>query len=491
MLRMSARSFAGPAASRLFSTTSQGLDAHLAPHIVGAVPGAKSKELAAKMRFDPSTIHFFADFDKSLGNFVVDVDGNTFLDVFMQIASLPLGYNHPSILKAMTNPSNLSLLATRPALGILPPADWPDRVERTLMSIAPKGMDSVVPMMCGSCSNENAMKMAFMAVAKRERGGAFTAEDATSCMANQPPGSPHRTVLSFEGSFHGRLFGCLSSTRSKALHKVDIPAFDWPSTPFPQTKYPLEEYRDHNAKEEERCLAAAEGIISQGRIRGKPVAAFIVEPILAEGGDLGASPHFFRELRAMCLKHSVIFIVDEVQTGLCSTGTTWAHEGWNLEVPPDMVTFSKKMQTGGFYHRKDLAPSESYRIFNTWLGDPHKLMVLEAVLETVKSEKLQDQVVESGKALKKGLEEIQDRHPDVIGSVRGPGTFLAFDAATPQQQVALIGEMRNRGIEIGGCGEKTVRLRPALIFEPKHAKMVHQVLDDALLALRVRLPAVP
>ena len=116
----------------------------------------------------------------------------------------------------------MHLFAQRPALGNLPPADWPERVERTLMSISPKGLDAVYQMGCGSCSNENAYKVACMHYASMLRGGKqFTAEDCLSCMRNSTPGSPELSILSFERSFHGRLFGSLSTTRSKPIHKVN------------------------------------------------------------------------------------------------------------------------------------------------------------------------------------------------------------------------------------------------------------------------------
>ena len=208
------------ASFRSFSIASE---QYTAPSIISEVPGPKSKALLLSMdrRSESGAVHFFVDYQKSNGNFIVDVDGNVLLDVFCQIASLPLGYNHPRILQALTNPNNLHLFAQRPALGNLPPADWPERIERSLMSVSPRGMDSVYQMMCGSCSNENAYKVACMHFARIQRGGApFGPEDRESCMRNASPGSPALSILSFERSFHGRLFGSLSTTRSKALHKV-------------------------------------------------------------------------------------------------------------------------------------------------------------------------------------------------------------------------------------------------------------------------------
>jgi 4-aminobutyrate aminotransferase/(S)-3-amino-2-methylpropionate transaminase len=108
-----------------------------------------------------------------------------------------------------------------------------------------------------------------------------------------------------------RTFGVLSATRSKEIHKIDIPAFNWPAASFPQTRYPLDVNADHNRREEERCLKEVEHLIKTWPI---PVAGLIVEPIQAEGGDNHASPAFFRGLRAITKQYGVAFIVDEVIT---------------------------------------------------------------------------------------------------------------------------------------------------------------------------------
>lgn len=100
-----------------------------------------------------------------------------------------------------------------------------------------------------------------------------------------------------------------------------------------------------------------------------PVAAVIIEPILSEGGDKHASPEFFRSLRLIARKHGSFFIVDEVQTGVGATGTFWAHEKWGLKEgeEPDFVTFSKKMQAAGVFHKKETRPNAPYRNYNTWM----------------------------------------------------------------------------------------------------------------------------
>lgn len=122
--------------------------------------------------------------------------------------------------------------------------------------MSPPGLNCLTTMMCGSCSNENAFKNMFLWYAEKKRHGApFTPEEMETCMMNQSPGSPRYSILSFKGAFHGRTLGSLSTTHSKYIHKIDVPAFDWPIASFPVYKYPLEENVKENEREDERCLA--------------------------------------------------------------------------------------------------------------------------------------------------------------------------------------------------------------------------------------------
>ncbi|MED6243060.1 hypothetical protein ATANTOWER_014335, partial [Ataeniobius toweri] len=107
-------------------------------------------------------VNFFCNYEESRGNYLVDVDGNRMLDIYTQISSIPIGYNHPALLKLMTNPNNLSTFVNRPALGILPPENFPEKITESLLSVAPSGMNRVQTMACGSCSNENAFKSVFI-----------------------------------------------------------------------------------------------------------------------------------------------------------------------------------------------------------------------------------------------------------------------------------------------------------------------------------------
>lgn len=337
------------------------------PIVRTEIPGPKSKEAIAHLDrvFDTRSLNMMANYQNSFGNYIADLDGNVLLDVYAQIASIPVGYSNPSLLLAATSPDMASALINRPALGNFPQHDWAEILETGILKVAPKGLNQVFTATAGSDANELAYKAAFMWRRQKERGGAavdFSPEEISTTMNNQSPGSPHLSIMSFKSGFHGRLFGSLSTTRSKPIHKMDMPAFDWPQAPFPQLKYPLEQHVEENAKEEARCLAEAEEIIKNFH---HPVAAIIIEPVQSEGGDNHASPAFFKGLREITRRHDVLMIVDEVQTGVGATGKFWAHEHWNMEDPPDMVTFSKKAQAAGYYFgNPELRPNKPYRQFN-------------------------------------------------------------------------------------------------------------------------------
>lgn len=109
-----------------------------------------------------------------------------------------------------------------------------------------------------------------------------------------------------------------------------------------------------NQEEDRKCLAEIEYLIEKYKKKDIPVAGVVIEPIQSEGGDNEASPEFFQCLQEICKKNGAALILDEVQTGGGPTGKFWCHEYFNLECPPDVVTFSKKMQMGGYFHTEDM-----------------------------------------------------------------------------------------------------------------------------------------
>jgi len=444
-----------------------------APIIKTKIPGPRAQKAIADLDrvFDTRSLNMIANYDESIGNYIADVDGNVLLDVYAQIASIPLGYSNPALIKSTQSPAMTAALVNRPALGNFPQHDWAHILETGILRAAPKGMNQVFTSTSGSDANELAYKAAFMWRRRQERGGPeveFTEAEMSSSMNNTSPGSPNLSIMSFRHGFHGRLFGSLSTTRSKPIHKLDIPAFNWPQAPFPQLKYPLAENSRENAEEEARCLAETEHIITTFQ---SPVAAIIIEPIQSEGGDNHASPSYFRSLRKLTKKHDILMIVDEVQTGVGATGKFWAHEHWGLSdgEAPDMVTFSKKAQMAGYFFGNDeLRPNKAYRQFNTWMGDPARAILFRAIYEEIQRLDLVENTKVTGEYLYKGLARLHEKHPNEIQNLRGEGqgTFIAWDSPRRDKVLKLA---KGVGVNIGGSGMKAVRLRPMLIFQKHHA----------------------
>nr|CAD2172161.1 unnamed protein product [Meloidogyne enterolobii] len=453
-----------------------------APFMRTEVPGPESKKLINEMEtiHQATSVKFFADYEKSFGNYLVDADGNNLLDVYTQISSLPLGYNHPELIETARENRFLTCSVSRPALGGYPRTDFVQILKNSLGQVAPKGLGHVQAMLCGTSANENAIKTAFIHYQTRKRGGKLPSkEDMESCMNNEIPGSPNLCVLGFRGSFHGRSLGMLSITRSKAIHKVDIPALKWPVANFPRYLYPLDENKKYNEEQDKKCLEEVAKLIDEGKQKGNEVAALIVEPIQCEGGDHHASPAFFRGLQKVCENKGVYFIVDEVQTGGGICGTFWVHEQWGLPTPPDFVTFSKKLLTGGYYYKDSLRVNEPYRIYNTWMGEPTKLVLLEKIVQVIKRDQLVSKAKNVGNDLLAELKNLEKCYPHLLKNSRGLGTLCSFDMPNPTIRDKFLNTAINLGLHIGGCGDATIRFRPALIFQGKQLETTINLLESA------------
>lgn len=122
------------------------------PRVLTAIPGPKSQQLIGEMgqMQEARTVHFHADYAASRGNYIQDADGNSLLDVFCSISSMPIGYNHPALLAAAKSDQWTTALINRPALGIAPDAHWPAMLRDIFLAVAPKALHMVTTLMCGS-----------------------------------------------------------------------------------------------------------------------------------------------------------------------------------------------------------------------------------------------------------------------------------------------------------------------------------------------------
>lgn len=160
-----------------------------APVLKTAFPGPLTKQSIEKYGETSCNKQqqFPIDLDECVGNYIADVDGNKYLDVFTSISCIPLGYNHPKMLEASKSDLMKQVLTLRTGISINPPMQYLEVAQKAFLDVAPKGMNRVCGTMCGTCSVEASIKHAMIAYARRQKEGAegdFTEEQLSSTMMN-------------------------------------------------------------------------------------------------------------------------------------------------------------------------------------------------------------------------------------------------------------------------------------------------------------------
>jgi 4-aminobutyrate aminotransferase / (S)-3-amino-2-methylpropionate transaminase len=445
----------------------------IGPYMLTQYPGPGMKNLLNDLELssqDYLNTQIFVQHEKSFGNYFVDVDNNTYLDLYTNIGSLPLGYNHPKLVEFAKTDEYCMSFINRLDMNRYYPTELEDLVHKTIDRITPKKMSQAIfTCGCGSSANELAIKIAMLKKARKNE----EAKNLRQVDLNNLSKENGLQVLSFHHGFHGRIGGSLSLTRSKAIQKLGIAHFDWPMAPFPFLKHPFKNNKEFNAGEVAKCLEKTEDILKSN----PNICAMIIEPVQAEGGDHWATPEYFRELRQLATKYNVTFIVDEVQTGM-ATGRYWAHELWDLPTPPDMVTFAKKFQVSGLFISKDAIPEKMSTDFcGDSCFDLFRLNNLSKIIDVVENEKLfkeSDSVCENFKTQFRK----QNDGSELFSNIRGKGSFLAFDLNNSKERDNFVRFSRNHGVFVGGCGDNTVRLRPTLLAKDKHYNYLMNVIRE-------------
>jgi 4-aminobutyrate aminotransferase/(S)-3-amino-2-methylpropionate transaminase len=404
----------------------------------------------------------FVNYDKSFGNYFTDCDNNTFLDLYSNIGSLPLGYNHPDLVKLSYEKGYINTCVNKIDINKYGTQEVKNILDFLLPRITPKKMNKLLfSCGCGSGAVEAAFKMSMM--------------KKTGKKSLDPEYTNNLSILSFNHGFHGRIGSTLSTTHSKAIHKIGFPHFKWPTAPFPMLKYPLSENVEHNEREEARCLEELQKVL---REKNDSIAAIVVEATQAEGGDNWGRPEYFRQLRKLALDYKVDFICDEVQTGM-ATGRYWNHELWDLETPPDMVTFAKKFQVSGVFLRKEAVPNDLSPDFTgEACFDLFRLYNLGKIVEVIERDNLFKQSEKTSKHFKDGVKGLEKNTK--FTSVRGKGHFMAFDLPSSKERDDFIMFSRKHGVFIGGAGVISVRLRPTLLVDNKHYDQLLNVMNAYL-----------
>lgn len=417
--------------------------------------------------------HVVMDLRRSRGNILYDAFHDVeILDFFSQFATCPIGYNHPK----MASPEFLEELTvaagTKPANSDIYTREMAEFVEAfTRMAVPATHGKHLFFVEGGTLAVENQLKAAFdWKVRKNFRKG-YRREVGTK-------------IVHFEQAFHGRSGYTLSLTNTADPRKtMYFPKFDWPRIVNPKLLFPETPENLERTIERER-LAAAQ--IRQALVDHRDdIAALIIEPIQGEGGDNHFRPEFFRTLRDLCDENDLLFLVDEVQTGMGLTGRMWGFQA--MEVVPDLFAFGKKTQVCGFASTDRILEEPenvftvSSRINSTWGGNLVDMVRCRRYLEIIAEENLVENARVVGDFLKARLEELAAEFPGKMTAVRGRGLFIAFDLPDrPTRGQVLATWLQKHRVMALASGERAIRLRPPLTLTKEEALLGVQRLRAAL-----------
>jgi L-lysine 6-transaminase len=291
-------------------------------------------------------------------------------------------------------------------------------------------------------------------------------------------------VLHFEQAFHGRSGYTLSLTNTSDPRKtMYFPKFDWPRVVNPKLTFPLTpESLARTAAVEELAIRQIHQALAENP---DDVAALIMEPIQGEGGDNHFRPEFLKRLRTICDENDMLFILDEVQTGMGLTGSMWAFQG--LGVEPDMFTFGKKTQVCGFASN-DRIMEEPENVFNvssrinsTWGGNLVDMVRCRKFLEIMVEENLVENAKTTGEFLLGKLGELAAEFPGKMTNIRGRGLFIAFDLPDGKTRGDVLAcWLKKHNVMALTSGERAIRLRPPLTLTKDEAALGVQRLRAAL-----------
>ena len=301
-----------------------------------------------------------------------------------------------------------------------------------------------------------------------------------------------QNIISFIGSFHGRTMGALSLTASKTQQKRRFGPFVPGVTHVP---YPNVYRGCVGETEEERealglsCARYIEEKLFKTMLPAEEVAAIIVEPIQGEGGYMPAPHSFLREIRAICDRHGILMIVDEIQSGVGRTGKWWAigHAG----VEPDVVCVAKGIASGmplsvcmTKAEVMDWVPGSHA---STYGGNPVCIAAALATLNVLEREGLRN-AERVGAAMLERMKTWVAKYP-CVGDVRGRGLMIGVELVADKGTKAPVAVLRDRvvdelaferGLLLLGCGETTIRVCPALVLSQEEAEVGLDILEECL-----------
>jgi L-lysine 6-transaminase len=414
-------------------------------------PDEVHERLAEHMLVDGFPI--VLDLAKSHGSRLVDArDSTEYLDFYTFFGSAPLGMNPPGLFDDPTTRSELvEAAANKPANAEVPTVQLAEFVTTFTRVLGDPALPHLFLIEGGALAVENALKCSFDWKSRRNEAAGRSPELGTR-------------VLHLRHAFHGRSGYTLSLTNTDPVKTDRYPKFDWPRISSPAVRFPLEAHRAEVEAAEELALAEAKAAFEA---YPHDIACFVAEPIQCEGGDRHLRSEFLLAVQDLCHQYDALFVIDEVQTGAGATGTPWCYQ--QLGLAPDLVAFGKKVQLGGVMagRRVDKVAENVFRtpgrIDSTWGGNLTDMVRSRRLLQLVEQTGAIANAATVGQHLLARLVELEQAWPKAVSNARGRGVVAAIDLATRELRSSVLTMLWSEEHVIAfGCGERTLRLRPAL-----------------------------
>src|SRR2546425_5160983 len=417
------------------------------PLIQPPLPGPNAAEWIARdaKAMSPSFTRAYPFvMDRGSGCWVADVDGNALLDVTAGTAVSTTGHSHPRVVAAIEEQARRFLHMSGTDFYYRSEIELAERLEAKILPGTPA---RVFFTNSGAEAIEGAMKLARYAT-----------------------GRP--SYIAFIGGFHGRTFGALSLTASKASQRRRF-------APLLSSVFHAPYPTAARGVTTDQTMAHLEELFATVA-PAESVAAVFVEPIQGEGGYLVPPDDFLPRLRELTGKYGILLIADEVQSGMGRTGHLLAVEHWGIE--PDIVCLAKGIASGlplgAFIARAEQMSWPPGSHGSTFGGNPVACAAGLVTLDLLE-EGLMENAAKVGEQLKDGLREIAATHNEIT-DVRGLGLMLAIEFRTADQAAALVQSAFERGLLLLTAGTRAVRICPPLVIDRDEAATALEIIASAL-----------
>jgi putrescine aminotransferase len=379
-----------------------------------------------------------------------DVHGKEYIDCLGGFGIYMLGHRHPTVVKAVKAQLEHQALHSQELLD--PMRGY---LAHLLAMVTPGDLQYSFFCNSGTEANEGAMKLAKLYAWRRKKDHS-------------------KGIISTTRAFHGKSIGSLSVSGKAEFRKPFAPLV--PGVRFVP-------YGEADALDKELSICDQVGF---------DIAAFIAEPIQGEAGAILPPPDYFAKVREICDKWHVLFIADEVQTGMGRTGKLWGMDNWG--VAPDIMTMGKALGGAVIPIGNFIATPEVFEAFfenpyihsTTFGGNPMATSAAIGAIHATLEEDIPGQAAEKGAYLKGKLMEMAAQYDDLFAEVRGMGVIIGMEFRDADIGYAVSQGLFSRGVLIGGTlfNSLTLRMQPPAIITYEEMDTVLARLGDTLASVR-------